>query len=107
MPCLQRAVWSALYQRSRALHVVRLPGQRQEAGEIAERIDQGDNLPPDSGTANRLNACAIASGSRARRVSVKVAWQSALRLERNPSRVTCLWGKLRPRRWAAAIPGGH
>ncbi len=43
MPCLQRAVWSALYQRSRALHVVRLPGQQQEAGEIAERIDQGDN----------------------------------------------------------------
>ena len=43
MPCLQRTVWSALHQRSRALHVVRMSGQRQEAGEIAECIDQGDN----------------------------------------------------------------
>ena len=41
--CQQRAVWSALHQRSRALHVVRLPGQQQEADEIAERTDQGDN----------------------------------------------------------------
>ncbi len=43
MPCLQRAVWSALHQRSRAPHVVRLSGQQREASEIVERVDQGDN----------------------------------------------------------------